>query len=122
MATTPTAVRDHLDLDLAELKTLLVISDSTYDARLTLLLSAGKHAADLACLNEFLEDDGVTVSIPDMVKLGVVYWVKARLAFRDPAVLSEGARYIRKTYRSLDKAEEAVKREYWYPFHVPQGF
>lgn len=122
MAKTPTAVRVHLSLDLSELKTLLLISDATYDARLTLLLSAAKEAADLWCQNEFLDDDGVTVTIPDMVKMGVVMWCKVRLAFRDPTVLQDEARHIRKVYRTLEHAETAVQREYWTPWKVPVGF
>ncbi len=107
-----TAVQDRLVLPLAELKTLLGITDSGSDGKLEMLLEAAKHAADAYLNNPFENDDGAEIAIPDTVRAGVVAWVDSRRTVvgsgRDPDVIRERVGQIEREYRTGGTTGTAV--------------
>lgn len=89
MAGASTAIRDHLDIDVDDVKAWLGVSGETFDSLLGLVLSATLALADEYCMNTFLDEDG-EVDIPDGVKLGVLQCIVAAWQ-QCPAALAAGA-------------------------------
>ena len=108
------AVKNNLDLDLAEMKLYLKEDDNDNDTLICMLIEAGKDEADSYCNNPFetafVDGDGDTeyinkTSIPATVKLGVMEYVTFMYVHRgEPCLLNNSTRA-----QAISKAHEIWK-------------
>jgi hypothetical protein len=94
------AIKDNISLTVAEIKSWLGLSGTTFDPLLTLVRSATLDLADEYCNNGFLDDDGDVV-IPDGVKLGVLQCIVAAWQ-QCPAAVAAGVNAANVSSRNVD--------------------
>lgn len=121
MSLNTTAVFDRLDLDADGAMELLGVPESQR-ALFTIQFNAAKQAADNYCNNEFLDEDGAEAAIPDLVKMGVLMWLTAKIDLRPPGLLEDVARDLRKKYASDLEILDAIRKEYWCSYRFEPGF
>lgn len=123
-----TAIQDRLpDPDLATLvqefkEDFLQIDPliTIYDGQFDVFLNAAMQSADLYCNNPF-EAEGVELSIPDAVKLGVFTLAAFMFERTSPGVSSDKSSRIAKTYKSFQSVKESVEDLYLWQHRVYPG-
>jgi hypothetical protein len=112
------AIQDRLTLSLEETKRFLrlPLSETTHDSSLQLLMASVVQAADLYCNNDFEDDDGVELDIPELVKLGCLVWMDAEFKKRPPGVRSHRAGDVAITYDLSVVPTEVVR--HWQPYRL----
>lgn len=79
----PTAIQDRLVLSIDQVKDALDITGDSDDFLLNTSLAAAKIDADAYCNNPFEDDDGIELSIPETITIGVIFWIKTVLGIKD---------------------------------------
>ena len=101
------------------LKAYLGVSGSTEDTNLTLwLASASEDCDDFVGADAFVDDDGVDITHPTKIRLGIYEWVKAFRAWyqtRTAGIASVRTRSLSESYNGAEGAAiaRAAARDLW---------
>jgi hypothetical protein len=77
-------------IELAEVKTLLGITDTAKDSYITAMIPIVEDFVKRYCNDDFLAEDGVTSAFPAGIKLPVVQLIKASMVYKGVAGESIG--------------------------------
>lgn len=103
-----------IDALLVEFKKFAKLSelDTADDFTLQLSLEGAMEQADLYLNNPFTKD-GVDLTIPSAVKLGVFTFALQDALRTDPSIASKSSSRISESYRTPEEAVVSIRERYW---------